>query len=298
MAQAGSTGRFRVGSLLLANSVEVFTGSAAPTNGVSGTGAGKAGPGSFYIRTNGAVFTNTGTKASPTWTQLGTTAALTSAHIFVGSAGGAATDVAVTGDVTISNAGVTAIGAKKVLETMVAIADGKILVGGAGGAAAAQTMSGDAALSNAGVLSLASHAVKYAEFTILAADIIATGAGKFGHANGVEVLAGQGAGTVIELLSVCLIYDQGVKAYQGGGATTIHYTGGSAISNSLIESEFCAHNGDTVNQIVALDTANGIPMLVNTGLSLVTAAAFTDAGVGAVGVIRGKVAYRVHATGL
>ena len=37
------------------------------------------------------------------------TSALTSAHIFVGSAGGVATDVAVTGDVTISNTGVTAI---------------------------------------------------------------------------------------------------------------------------------------------------------------------------------------------
>lgn len=44
--------------------------------------------------------------------------ALTNGHIFVGSAGGVATDVAVTGDVTISNAGVTAIGVKKVLATM------------------------------------------------------------------------------------------------------------------------------------------------------------------------------------
>jgi len=45
-------------------------------------------------------------------------AALTSAHILVGSAGNVATDVAVTGDITISNTGVTAIGAGKVLLAM------------------------------------------------------------------------------------------------------------------------------------------------------------------------------------
>ena len=44
--------------------------------------------------------------------------ALADAHILVGDALGAAADVAVTGDVTISNTGVTAIGAAKVLETM------------------------------------------------------------------------------------------------------------------------------------------------------------------------------------
>jgi len=45
-------------------------------------------------------------------------AALTSAHILVGSGANVATDTAVTGDVTISNAGVTAIGASKVLKSM------------------------------------------------------------------------------------------------------------------------------------------------------------------------------------
>lgn len=45
-------------------------------------------------------------------------AALTSAHILVGSGSNVATDVAVTGDVTISNAGVTAIGSAKVLVSM------------------------------------------------------------------------------------------------------------------------------------------------------------------------------------
>lgn len=44
---------------------------------------------------------------------------LTSANIFVGSAGNVATGVAMSGDTTISNAGVVAIGANKVLSSMV-----------------------------------------------------------------------------------------------------------------------------------------------------------------------------------
>lgn len=45
---------------------------------------------------------------------------LTSAHLLVGNGSNVATDVAVTGDVTISNAGVTAIGAGKVTNAMLA----------------------------------------------------------------------------------------------------------------------------------------------------------------------------------
>ena len=54
--------------------VIVFTGSAAPTDGASGTGAGVAAPGSLYIRastTNSKAYINTNTTASPTWTVVG-----------------------------------------------------------------------------------------------------------------------------------------------------------------------------------------------------------------------------------
>ncbi len=41
----------------------------APSNGTSGTGAGKAGPGSIYTNiSNGTLYRQTGTLASPTWT--------------------------------------------------------------------------------------------------------------------------------------------------------------------------------------------------------------------------------------
>lgn len=51
--------------------VGINEGDGAPTNGASGTGQGVYGPGSMYIdRTNGIVYINTNTKASPTWTVL------------------------------------------------------------------------------------------------------------------------------------------------------------------------------------------------------------------------------------
>lgn len=46
--------------------------------------------------------------------------ALTDAHVLVGNASNIATDVAVSGDITISNTGVTAIGASKVTKAMLA----------------------------------------------------------------------------------------------------------------------------------------------------------------------------------
>jgi hypothetical protein len=46
-------------------------------------------------------------------------ATLASGNVLVGSAGGVATSVALSGDVTVSNAGVTAIGANKVLSSMI-----------------------------------------------------------------------------------------------------------------------------------------------------------------------------------
>lgn len=47
----------------------VFTNAGAPSNGAAGIGAEWAGKGSLCIdTTNGTLYQNTGTKASPTWT--------------------------------------------------------------------------------------------------------------------------------------------------------------------------------------------------------------------------------------
>lgn len=55
-----------------ANSTWLFTIAGAPTNGVAGDGAGWAGPGSLLVdATNAFLYINTNTKASPTWTKVG-----------------------------------------------------------------------------------------------------------------------------------------------------------------------------------------------------------------------------------
>lgn len=67
-------GRFsNAGAIETTNDVCVLAGTASPTNGTSGTGAGNADSGSLYIRQAGAssmLYINTNTKASPTWTNL------------------------------------------------------------------------------------------------------------------------------------------------------------------------------------------------------------------------------------
>lgn len=57
------------------NDVFHSTGSGAPTSGTSGTGVGVAGPGSIYTNyATGTQYTNTNTKASPTWSVIGSAA--------------------------------------------------------------------------------------------------------------------------------------------------------------------------------------------------------------------------------
>jgi len=52
----------------LGNDIWAFSITGAPSNGASGTGAGITGPGSICASTTGQSYTNTNTKASPTWT--------------------------------------------------------------------------------------------------------------------------------------------------------------------------------------------------------------------------------------
>lgn len=57
--------------------IVILFGTAAPTDGTSGTGAGVAGPSSVYIRQsagNNTWFINENTKASPTWKAIDTAA--------------------------------------------------------------------------------------------------------------------------------------------------------------------------------------------------------------------------------
>ena len=90
----------------------VKTTSGAPTATV-----GKFARGAIITNTStGLLYTNTGTTASPVFSIIESAAGagLTNAHIFVGNASNVPTDVAMSGDTTISNAGVVTIGAAKV----------------------------------------------------------------------------------------------------------------------------------------------------------------------------------------
>lgn len=64
------------------NNVWDVTGSGAPVNGTSGTGAGQLGPGSSYTDiATGIVYYNTNTQASPTWVNGSTGGTLTTPTI-------------------------------------------------------------------------------------------------------------------------------------------------------------------------------------------------------------------------
>ena len=70
-----SQGAISANFIHLGNGVWMLHAAAAPTNGTSGDGAGFAEAGSLYIdrtSTTGELYINTNTKASPTWTKVGT----------------------------------------------------------------------------------------------------------------------------------------------------------------------------------------------------------------------------------
>lgn len=143
---------------------------------------------------------------------------------------------------------------------------------------------------------LAETTIQYAEVSISAADIVATAAGKLGHAAGVVLVADPGATKVVELISAVLIYDYAVAGYTDGGNLTININGGAALTGLVSAANSLGSTADKIIQFVPLSTtANALT--ANKGLNLVSSAAFTNDN-SATGVVRVKVAYRVHTHGL
>lgn len=61
------------GGIYIGNGCWIISNPGTPVAGTSGTGAGFAGPGSLVSDTTNAIlYINTNTKASPTWTKVGT----------------------------------------------------------------------------------------------------------------------------------------------------------------------------------------------------------------------------------
>lgn len=187
--------------------------------------------------------------------------AKTSGQILIGD-GTDVVSVAVSGDVTVNSSGVAAIGAAKVLSAMM-----------------------DETL------------IRYATVSIASADITGTSSGQLGHANGYPLVSAPGSGKAIELISAVVINDFATAAYTGGGNITVNYSGGGAALSGAVS--FANSIGAAADKIaIVLPTAPTNNQLAdNTGLSLVAASAPTQPGTAA-GVVRVKVAYRVHTTGL
>lgn len=89
---------------LAISGIKITTGAPAAT-------AGHWLPGAIVSNiVSGIVYINAGSTASPAWQAIEAgTIALANGHIFVGSAGGVATDVAMSGDATIDNTGAVTV---------------------------------------------------------------------------------------------------------------------------------------------------------------------------------------------
>jgi hypothetical protein len=189
------------------------------------------------------------------------------------------------------------------------LADGKILVGSGSNVATARTPSGDVTMTNLGAFAIGAKKVTSAMLgdgilhvdafgPIIRANVIGTSAGQLGHANGVELVASPGAGYVLELVSAIVIWDYDTAAYGGGGNVTINIGGGGAALTGVVANS--ASFGAGADKIIQFNPLAAVvnQLTADKGLNLVAASAFTDGGGTVAGVIRGFVAYRVHATGL
>ena len=71
MTAASSTGAFAIFDTRLGNvTLPLFTANGSPTNGAAGTLAGVAPPGALLLTTEVALYQNTNTLASPTWSPV------------------------------------------------------------------------------------------------------------------------------------------------------------------------------------------------------------------------------------
>lgn len=127
------------------------------------------------------------------------------------------------------------------------------------------------------------------------ADIIATGAGKFGHAAGYPMVAAPGLHNIVEFISCIILTKFIVAAYTAGGNITVNATGGAAITGLISAANSLGNAASKAIVEYPLTTA-GVLIAENTGLSIVTSAAFTNPGTAA-GTLTFICNYRIHPTG-
>jgi hypothetical protein len=138
--------------------------------------------------------------------------------------------------------------------------------------------------------------VHYAEVSIASAAITGTSAGQLGHADGVVLVAAPGTGKALEFISAVVINDYATAAYTGGGNVSVNYAGSVAGSGVVTFANSIGAAADKLAVVFPVVPTNN-QLIANTGLNLVAASAPTQPGTAA-GVVRVKIAYRVHTTGL
>ena len=184
---------------------------------------------------------------------------ITDGSILIGGASNAPTEVAVTGDVTITNAGVTSIGAQKVVNSMLAddavgldelanIAEGSILTGdssnnpllldandtgkilvGTGNGLASVAISGDFELESNGTVTIANNAVTNAKIANATIDLAAKVTGVLPIAQGgTGANSADGARTSLGFISGTLVWS---NKDSGSGATATFSVSGISASS-------------------------------------------------------------------
>ncbi len=218
------------GDIFVGNASNLATG-VTPSGDITLTNAGV-----FGIAAGVIVNADINASAAIAYSKL---AALTSAHILVGSAGNVATDVAMTGDIAITNTGVTSIQAGAIVNAdinaaaaidfskLATLASGNLIVGSAGGVPTSVASSGDVTIIASGATAIGANKVLSSMMSPLLTKYVAVAvtAAEFNgmYAAPKLLLANAGANTLIVLHRAILSMTFVSAAYASGGVVGIQY---------------------------------------------------------------------------
>lgn len=240
------------GDIFVGNGANIATG-VSPSGDITLTNTGV-----FGITAGAIVNADVNAAAAIAYSKLAT---LASANILVGSAGGVATSVAVTGDVVISNGGVTAISAGSIINTdvnaaaaidfskLAALTSGNVIVGSAANVPTSVAMAGDVTIIAAGTTAIGANKVlssmvspllvKYAAVPVSAAEF--NGA----YAAPKLLLAAGGANTLVVIERAVLAMTFVSATYANGGVVTLQY------NNTVNGAGVAATNGEAAADFFA-----------------------------------------------